>query len=180
MKITSLKAISVFACIVIFSLKYFGTSQESALSILAKEKEGCSFNAFGAFKFDCNEELQTITYAIADHKNDILAKINEMISGIHTQALSLELPADKKEFFVTECQELEGLITRAQARTTKLHFALAADAKQIGPRSYALCNLFSTLENLSKMSATDKKAQESAEQIAGQSFSMYQFVRMQG
>lgn len=158
----------------------FGTIQERALTILTNEKNGCSFNSNGSFSFDCNGELQTMTHAIADHKNLLLTKIHEIVMGMKNQAQTFQISADKKEFFATECQELQELVARAQERTSKLEFVLAADATAIGPRTYALCNLFATLENLSKQSSADKKAQETAEHIANHSFHMYKFVQMQG
>lgn len=158
----------------------FGTTLEQAISILTNEQKGCSFNPMGGFSFACNNELQTLVYAVSDHKNLLLAKIHEIMMSMEKHAQAFQINADKKEVFVSGCQELQGLVTRAQERTSKLEFVLPPDAKIIGPRTYALCNLFGTLDNLSKQSNASKKAQETAEHIVQESLDMYRFMQMQG
>ncbi len=127
----------------------FNVSQETAMTILHNEQAGCGFAAIG-FSFDCNNESQTMVYAIADHKEEMLKKIHTSLETMLTGAQALQIDDGPKKLFLEECEEAKELIERACARVKKLGIILPQDAKKIGPRSYTLSNMYGTLRNLGK------------------------------
>jgi len=152
----------------------FGTSQDTILKILIDEQAGCSFNSKGGFAFDCKSESQQMVYAIVDHKAEMLQKIHDNVCAIRIEVQTFEIDQQIAKFFTEECREIEELIERAQERCKKLELILPEDAKAIGPRAYALSNLYGTIRNLAK-----NKNDKNAESLVLQSRDMYNFIRMQ-